>query len=183
MDNFIGWLEAHDKLAGWAQFIGAMLALALTYFTVFAPIWRQKRRLRNAGTRLLAHGYEAIESYHRTSAHFAPFTLSLRQASLTMAIVAEEMSRFPIYEIDDQNSYSLARRLVAMGAILRALKLFLDSATDELGDRPATMEEHEAIRSFVGGRLTEAHALLTGAKLTRPEWPNTSEEDPKQNSR
>lgn len=181
MDNFIGWLETHDKLAGWAQFIGAMLALALTYFTAFAPIWRQKRRLRNAGARLLTHGYEAIESYHRTSANFLPFALSLRQASLTMTIMTEEISRLPIYEVDNQNSYSLARRLVAMGATLGALKLFFDSTTEELGDRQATPEEHEIIRSFVGERLALAHALVTGAKLTRPEWPNTSETDPEQN--
>jgi hypothetical protein len=66
MNQFISWLEAHDKLAGWAQFLGAILALLLTYFTAFWPMWRRKRQLRNAAQRLLLNGFEAIESYHRT---------------------------------------------------------------------------------------------------------------------
>lgn len=37
MGELASWLEAHDKLAGWAQFFGAMLALVVTYFTAFAP--------------------------------------------------------------------------------------------------------------------------------------------------
>lgn len=171
MGNLVEWLEAHDKLAGWAQFIGAMLALLVTYLTAFAPIWRRKRELRNAGKRLLAHGYEAIESYHRTSAHFAPFPLSLRFASLTMSTIVDEMGRFPIYELEDQGGYSLARRLVSMGATLSGLKLFLDTAADDLGDQQATSEEHENIRTFVGERLVLAEALITGAKLERPIWP------------
>jgi hypothetical protein len=27
----LAWMEYHEKLSGWAQFIGAMLALTLTY--------------------------------------------------------------------------------------------------------------------------------------------------------
>ena len=64
---FITWLEAHDKLAGWAQFYGAMFALLFTYLTAFAPIWRRKKQLLRSAQRLLSNGYEVIESYHRTS--------------------------------------------------------------------------------------------------------------------
>jgi hypothetical protein len=47
------WFEAHDKLAGWAQFFGAMLALVVTYFTAFAPSWRRKRQLQAVRPALL----------------------------------------------------------------------------------------------------------------------------------
>ena len=171
MADLMKLLEAHDKLAGWAQFAGAMLALVVTYLTVFLPIWRRKRELRSAGTRLLAHGYEAIESYYRTSANFAPFALSLRFASLTMETMVEEMARFPTYELEDQSNNSLARRLVAMGLTLRGLKLFFDNWANELGNRHATADEHEEIRTFVGERLTLALALIKGEKLERPVWP------------
>lgn len=30
MNEVVSWLEAHEKLAGWAQFLGAMLAIGLT---------------------------------------------------------------------------------------------------------------------------------------------------------
>ena len=71
----IAWFELHDKLAGWAQFFGAMLAIAITYFTAFVPTWQRKRQLSRAAVRLLSHGYETLESYHRTSANFMPNAL------------------------------------------------------------------------------------------------------------
>jgi hypothetical protein len=94
MDSIITWLEAHEKLAGWAQFFGAIIALAVTYFTAFAPHWKRKRQLRKASQRLLAHGYEALESYHRTSAHFLPYAISLKGASLSIRSVINEMNKF-----------------------------------------------------------------------------------------
>lgn len=171
MDAVILWLEAHENLAGWAQFFGAMLALLLTYFTAFAPLWRRKRQLRNSAVRLLSNGYEAIESYHRTSAHFLPFPLSLRAAAMTMVGVAEEIDRFPIFELDDQGSRSIARNLVATAMTLKALRLFLESTAIELEGRQATVEDQETIREFVGERLEFAHALITGAEFKRPQWP------------
>jgi hypothetical protein len=116
MTSFTDWLEAHDKLSGWAQFLGAMLALVVTYFTAFSPIWRRKKQLRAAAKRLLEHGYEVIESYHRSIGFFVPEPLSLRAAAHTMRAIVEEMNRFPIYELDDQGSNSLARRIVAQAA-------------------------------------------------------------------
>lgn len=123
MSQMIQWLEAHDKLAGWAQFLGAMLALLLTYLTAFAPLWRRKRQLCRAATRLLSNGYEAIESYHRTSAHFLPFPLSIRVAAMTM--MAEEIDRFPIFELDDQKTIRLfvGERLEVVTAMLRGDEL------------------------------------------------------------
>ncbi|MEG3093460.1 hypothetical protein [Sphingomonas sp. PB1R3] len=171
MSDLITWFENHDKLAGWAQFFGAMLALIVTYLTAFAPIWRRKRQLKLSADRLLSHGYEAIESYHRTSAHFLPFPLSLRQAAMTMMVMSEEISRFPIYELDDQGSRSIARYLVTTSATLSALKLFLETYAADLDERTATEEDQEVIRPFVGERLRQITDMLTGVKLERPEWP------------
>lgn len=55
MSALIMWLESHDNLAGWAQLFGAVLALAVTYFTAFAPVWRCKRRLRSVTRYLLSN--------------------------------------------------------------------------------------------------------------------------------
>ncbi len=174
MDAIVLWLESHDKLAGWAQFCGAMLALGVTYFTAFAPIWRRKRQLKNSAARLLSHGYEAIESYHRTSANFLPFPLSLRQAALTMAVMAEEINRFPIYELDDQGSRSTARYLVTTSATLSALRLFLEAVAADIEGRDATAEDQAMIREFVGDHLKFVCDMLSGVELKRPEWPSPS---------
>lgn len=171
MSEIVQWLEAHDKLAGWAQFMGAVLALLLTYLTAFAPLWRRKRQLRRAATRLLSNGYEAIESYHRTSAHFLPFPLSIRVAAMTMMAVAEEIDRFPIYELDDQGSRSVARHLLATASTLKGLRLFLDQFAADLEDKEATTDDQTTIRSFVGERLEFVTAMLRGDELQRPEWP------------
>ncbi|HEY0147715.1 MAG TPA: hypothetical protein VGB70_01795 [Allosphingosinicella sp.] len=171
MNQLIHWLEAHDKLAGWAQFFGAIIALLLTYLTAFAPLWRRKRQLRRAAFRLLMNGYEAIESYHRTSAHFLPFPLSVRVAAMTMMTVAEEIDRFPVYELDDQGSRSVARHLLASASTLKGLRLFLDQVANDLEGREATKDDQETIRAFVGGRLQLIRDMLAGVELKRPEWP------------
>jgi len=173
VNGLIDWLETHDKLAGWAQFAGAIAALAVTYLTVFIPIWRRKRQLREAGTRLISHGYEAIESYHRALNNFIPFPISLRGAALQMGIVREEMGRFPAHELDDQGSRSMARNIVATGALLGGLKLFLESMANDLGDRQATPEEHELIRDYVSDQLNLLTKMITNQELTRP-WPNAT---------
>lgn len=171
MNEVLQWLGSHENLAGWAQFFGAMLALLVTYLTAFAPVWRRKRQLRQAGQRLLAHGYEALESYHRTSAYFDPFPLSIRQASLSIGAVVDEMSRFPIYDLDDHGTNSLARRLVAMGVILASVRLFLDTFAGDLEGREPTREDKETLRNFVANGLSQAEALIKGKPLERPEWP------------
>lgn len=173
MNDLVTWLESHDKLAGWAQFLGAVLALGLTYVTAFAPSWRRKRRLLDAARRLLAHGYEVIESYHRTSQYFEPFSQSIRQASLTMTSLMDELARFPIYELDDQGPRSLARRLVTMGLLMSTVRLFLDEMARRIEGRNADVEERQMMRQFLGDQLTFAEKLLTGAELKRPEWPTS----------
>ncbi|ATQ43135.1 hypothetical protein [Caulobacter mirabilis] len=166
------WLEQHEALAGWAQFLGAVLALFLTYITAFAPTWRRKRQLRDEAMRLLMHGYEVIESFHRTSAHFAPFQLSLRQAALSMNAAIEDLGRFPVYELDNNfGTMSLARRLMTMRMTVAAAKLFLDQAAQDIGDRTATAEEHEFLREMVGQQLKMAENLLMNRQMARPEWP------------
>ncbi|MEM1133771.1 MAG: hypothetical protein AAGH53_12635 [Pseudomonadota bacterium] len=172
----LDWFEAHKNLAGWAQVLGAMLALAVTYLTAFVPIWRRKKQLRNAAARLLANGYEAIESYSRTSEYGTPLPISLRQAALSMGKVAEEMSRFPIYELEDQGSNSLARRLVAMGQNLSSMQLVLESMASELSERPMDHEDREALRTLLQMSLETAEALLLGKIMSRPEPPNPLQE-------
>lgn len=174
MNEIISWLESHDKLSGWAQFFGAMLALLLTYFTAFMPIWRRKKQLRQSALRLLANGYEVLESYHRTSEKFLPFPMSIRVATLTMTRVAEEIDRFPIYELDDHGSRSIARYLVVTALMLKTVHLFLENIAEDLEERKATTEDQINIRTFVGERMDVMRAMLTGAELKRPEWPGQS---------
>jgi hypothetical protein len=167
-------MESHQALSGWAQFFGAMLALIVTYLTAFVPLWHRKRQLKGAATRLLANGYEMIESYHRTSAHFLPFPLSIRTAALTMTSVADEIDRFPIFELEDQGSRSVARYLVTTATTLKTLSLFLDQIASELESREATAEDQDMIRTFLAERLNLMRAMLSGAELRRPEWPAAS---------
>ena len=170
MGNLISWLAEHDKLSGWAQFFGTILALGLTYFTAFAPIWRRKRQLRDAAERLLMNGYEVIESYHRTSANFLPFPFSIQAAALSMTAVVEEMGRFPIFELEDQGSNSVARRLVATSQSVRLTSLFLENFAKNLKGQTATEEERDQLRNFLNERMTLVGALVLGAELRRPEW-------------
>lgn len=167
MDEIILWLEAHDKLAGWAQFFGATIALAVTYFTAFAPHWRRKRQLRKASERILAHGYEVLESCHRTSAYFLPQTINFKAATLSMRSIINEMNKFPIYELDDQGSQSLARRLVAVSTTLEGTCLFLDYLSNRLGDEIMSESDRNSMREWVGERLQAVVAMLTGAPAKR----------------
>jgi len=171
VDSLVSWLEAHDKLAGWAQFVGAMLALAVTYFTAFAPIWRRKRHLRVSAERLLTHGYETLESYHRTSINFLPHPLSLRGAALSMASVVAEMGRFPVFDLDDQGPYSLPRKLLTVSVTLDTSRMLLEAAAADLEGREATTDDQEMIRAWIGERLQTVAALLRGERLQRPIWP------------
>lgn len=170
MNEIVAWLEIHDKLAGWAQFVGAVLALGVTYFTAFVPVWRRKRRLREAAKRLLANGYEVIESYHRTSGNFAVFPISLRQTALSMTAVVDEVGRFPVFELDDHGPGSLARRLTAMSFAVSAARLLIETAAADLDGRTATDEENQNLRTLIGEHLTFVQAIVTGADLKRPEW-------------
>lgn len=170
MNTFLSWLEAHEALSGWAQFAGAMLALFATYITVFIPIWRRKKQLRRAAERLLLNGYEVIESYHYTSANFLPVAISLRAAAMTMMGVASEIDRFPVYELDDQGSRSVARHLVAMAGTLRGVQLYLESLEVTVGDASLSLEDRDLMRTFLEERLTFIKDMLSGKELKRPVW-------------
>ncbi len=175
MSSLGAWLEAHDKLAGWAQFFGAVLALVVTYFTAFAPTWRRKRQLQSTAARLLANGFEMVESYHRTSAHFAPFSLSVRAAALSMTYVADEMSRFPVFELDDQGSKSLARRLAAMNSMLGLTRLYLEDFAAQIEGRTADNVERAELRAFLENQIHYALGIARGDDLERPTWPTEEE--------
>jgi hypothetical protein len=88
-----------------------------------------------------------------------------------MVAVANEIDRFPIFELDEHGPRSLARNLVAVALNLRTTALYLDSVAPTLGGGEGTSEERDLIREFVGGRLRFVEALLSGAELKRPEWP------------
>ncbi|WP_133019755.1 hypothetical protein [Sphingomonas sp. PP-CE-1A-559] len=171
MANLITWLETHQALSGWAQFAGAIIALAITYFTAFAPHWQRRKQLKNAAGRLLQNSYEVIESYHRTSANFLPTALSVRAAGLSMISVASEIDRFPIFELRNQGPRSAARNLVASGSSLKLLNLFLESIAIDLVGREGTPEEREHIRALVFGQLKLIEDMITGKELQRPVWP------------
>jgi H+/gluconate symporter-like permease len=167
----IVWLEAHDKLAGWAQFFGAVIALIVTYFTAFAPIWIRKRQLNKSAQRLIEHGYEVLESYHRTSAYFVAHPINLKMATLSMKIVVDEMNRFPSSELERQDSNSLARRLVAMSGIVGGCSMLMEWTLERLGEEAMTQESHDELRDWIGQQLRHAGALVLGKPMTRPEWP------------
>ncbi|MDZ7283045.1 hypothetical protein KV697_09545 [Sphingomonas sanguinis] len=171
MREFLLWLQSHDKLAGWAQFAGAVLALLVTYFTAFMPIWHRKRQLRKAAARLLSHGYEVLESYHRTTPNFLPTSLTLRAAALSFGGIIDEIGRFPVYELDDQGSRSLARYLVAMNGTLVAARFVIENTANDLGNREATEDERDVLVAFLTDRLEFARQMLAGEELKRPEWP------------
>lgn len=171
MGGLISWLEAHDKLAGWAQFAGAILALVITYFTAFAPIWHRKRQLRKAAARLLSHGYEVLESYHRTTPNFLPVSLTLRGAALAVGGIVDEIGRFPVYELDDQGSRSLARYLVAMNANLLAVRLVFENMAATVEGREATEEERDMLIEFLSQQMEFVRKMLAGEELKRPVWP------------
>jgi len=168
----LDWFQTHQELSGWAQFFGAMIALMVTYLTAFWPIWRRKRQLRNAAIRLLSNGYEAIESYSRTSEYGDLFPISLRQAALSMGMVSDEMSRFPIYELEDQSSNSLARRLIAMSHVLNSMRLVLETMAIELSEGSMKQEDRSNLRNLLEISLANAEALVLGKELTRPVPPN-----------
>lgn len=171
MEAITSWLQAHDKLAGWAQFAGAMLALGVTYLTAFIPIWNRKRQLRKAAARLLSHGYEVLESYHRTTPNFLPVTLSLRGGALAVSGVIDEIARFPVYELDDQGSRSLARHLVAINANLLAVRLVFENMAATVEGREATEEERDMLIEFLGQQMELVRKMLAGEELKRPVWP------------
>ena len=85
--------------------------------------------------------------------------------------MADEISRFPVYELDDHGSRSTARHLVATSATLKALSLFLETFATDMEGREATHEDQDVIRGFVGERLKFITDMLSGAELRRPEWP------------
>lgn len=170
----VSWLETHDKLAGWAQFAGTMLALVLTYFTAFAPIWHRKRQLRNAAVRLLSNGYEVLESYHHTTPNFLPVALTLRGAVLSFGGVIDEIGRFPIYELDDQGSRSVARHLIALNGNLMVTRLIFENMAADIEGRTATEEERDMLVAFLGERLEFVRRMLAGEEMKRPEWPGST---------
>lgn len=171
MSNFIQLLKANEGLSGWAQFFGAMLALVLTYFTAFAPQWQRRRQLSRVAERLLLNGYEALESYHRTSANFLPNSISIRAAALSMVEVGNEIDRFPIFDLPDQGSRSAARKLTATAKLLKLVALGLEPFARELEHRDGTLEDQETIRALVGMQLKTVEAMIQGKELKRPEWP------------
>ena len=169
--NTVTWLEAHEGLSGWAQFAGAMLALVVTYLTAFIPIWNRKRQLRKAAARLLSHSYEVLESYQRTTPKFLRESLSLRGGVMVITGVIDEISRFPVYELDDHGSRSLARHLVAVNVSLLHIRLVFESMAVNIEGRIATFEERDILLEALNQQLELVRKMIAGEELERPVWP------------
>ncbi|RYY29349.1 MAG: hypothetical protein EOP62_00470 [Sphingomonadales bacterium] len=60
----------------------------------------------------------------------------------------DEIARFPVYELDDQGSRSLARYLVAMNAQLLAVRLVFDNMAATV-EGEATDEERDTLVEFL----------------------------------
>lgn len=88
-----------------------------------------------------------------------------------MMAVANEIDRFPIFELSDQGARSIARHLVAVGGQLKLTNLALESFAIELDGRDGTADDQETIRTFVGGQMKLVEAILTSKDIKRPEWP------------
>jgi len=150
-----------------------MLALALTYFTAFAPQWERRRQLKRVAGRLLLNGYEVMESYHRTSAYYLPTSKSLRAAALSMVEVGNEIDRFPVFDLPDQGVLSDARKLTATAKLLKLLALALEDDAMKYVDREGTAEEQEGLRHLVEMQMKVVAAMISGEEIKRPEWPIT----------
>ena len=118
----------------------------------------------------MLNGYEVLESYHRTSAHFLPTAVSVRAAGMSMISVASEIDRFPIFELSDQGPRSLARHLVAVGGQLKLTNLALEPFALNLDGRKGTMEDQETIRKFIGDQMKFVEKILSGEEIKRSEW-------------
>lgn len=169
--GLVQFLKDNADLSGWAQFAGTMIALFLTYWMALHPLRHRKKQLENSAKRLLLNGYESFESFHRTSEHLHLQAINLRAAGLTMTEVASEIDRFPLFELEDQGSRSLARSLVAVSRLLRLSELFLQDMAQDLGASAMTEDEREDLRTFLAGQMQLVEDILSGAPLQRPDPP------------
>jgi hypothetical protein len=97
-----------------------------------------------------------------------PTGVSIRVAGLSMLTVANEIDRFPIFELPDQGSRSVARHLVAVAGQLKLTDLILEKFATDLGEREGSADDQQNIRDFVGGQLKLVEAILEGKELKRP---------------
>lgn len=171
MEQVVVWLKANEDLSGWAQFAGTMIALVATYQLARLPYWQRNRQLNASGKRLLQNGYEALESFHRTSAFFLPQAINLRVAALSLVSVANEIDRFPLYELQNQGPRSVARNLVSVSVMLKMMHFYLEEQARLLGDETATEDERDNLREMVGSQVKLFADMLAGKPLKRPEPP------------
>lgn len=169
--DLIQLLKENSDLSGWAQFAGSMIALLLTYWLATHPVRYRKRRLEASAKRLLQNGYETLESFHRTSGFIDVGALNIRAACLTMENVANEIDRFPIFELEDQGSRSLARHLVAVAGQLKLINLILEDRAATLGSNLMTNREKDELRLLLGNQAKLVADIIAGKPLQRPEGP------------
>ncbi|MEI4507394.1 hypothetical protein WBQ88_16880 [Sphingopyxis sp. CCNWLW253] len=170
MHDFANWLRSNESLSGWAQFLGAMIALIVTYRLASLPHRYRDRQLEASASRLLLNGYEALESFHRTSAHFLPRAINLRAAGLSMIEVASEIDRFPLFELRDQGPQSVARNLVAVAMLLKLTNLVLEDQAEMLGLESASEQDRDQIRGIVENQMNLVRDIIQGKPLKRPDF-------------
>ncbi len=89
--------------------------------------------------------------------------------------MADEMNRFPIFELDDQGSRSIARRLVATRSTLNGVRVFLEKVATDIEGRETARADQDMIREFISQQMEVLHNVLSGAEIKRPKWPPADE--------
>ncbi|WP_426043668.1 hypothetical protein [Caulobacter sp. DWR3-1-2] len=119
-------LKNNGHLSGWAQFLGAMIALGVTYFTANLPIWAAQRQERERAASLNAAAQRLLNSsalaVRRAAANLIAGGYAAENAMRTSSVLSgavDALDRFPVHDLADQSSLSLAARLSEMARVVR----------------------------------------------------------------
>lgn len=145
------WLEAHDKLAGWAQFLGAMLALAAA---IGVPAWlnrdaRLQSRLRSANAlranaqMVLLTGKAAHEAVARIDESWSGPGIKLPKFDVErVRRLAEACAKVEVHQLPTPIAVSImVDALAAVERLHTAMKTAINDVDTELVVRDATADE------------------------------------------
>jgi hypothetical protein len=166
-------LKNNEHLAGWAQFVGAMIALGVTYFTANLPIWAAQRQERERLASLNASAERLLSASAHTVKRAAAMLIiegygrenALRVNNVLTGSV-EALERFPVHGLADQSSPgSLAVRLGNMTAALRdaehAVIAHYLALRDETFSLPPKVRQ-EALENLMSFNVTLTDAIAKG---------------------
>jgi hypothetical protein len=120
-------LKNNEHLSGWAQFLGAMIALGVTYLTANLPIWAMQRQERDRLANLDASAKRLLDASAKTSQRAAILLtisgygpINAQSVAYVLAGSVDALERFPVHDLADQSSpNSLAARIGYMVSALR----------------------------------------------------------------